>query len=218
MISLSLPSSKDKVLLSELLSGKDVSLAYKITVPAGMSYEVIDDLHEMSSLQIVLVVERDSTVRYFCRIDNASKDELSKELTVRLVGQGGVAFIQASCVGSGTRHIRFKTMQHHEAADTKSDLVIKGVFFDAARLTCDNLIRIDKDAQRVSAREVNKNLLLGDEARVITIPKLEVEADDVSCEHGAAISRINDEHLFYLASRGIAPDVAQDMLIAAFLH
>src|SRR5436190_1119631 len=80
-------------------------------------------------------------------------------------------------------------------------LTIKSVLFDESRLYCENLIRIEKDAQKVVASEQNKNLLIGEKSRVVSIPKLEVEANDVSCQHGAAISKLNNDHLFYLQSR-----------------
>ena len=62
----------------------------------------------------------------------------------------------------------------------------------------------------------NNNLLLGRLAEVDTKPLLEIYADDVKCSHGATIGRIDDEQMFYLRSRGITEEAAQQMIIHAF--
>jgi Fe-S cluster assembly protein SufD len=59
--------------------------------------------------------------------------------------------------------------------------------------------------------------MLSNQARVITIPKLEVEAHDVSCQHGAAIAYLSDEMLFYLRSRGLNKKAAEKLMVEAFL-
>lgn len=62
----------------------------------------------------------------------------------------------------------------------------------------------------------NNNLLLGRLSEVDTKPQLEIYADDVKCSHGATIGRIDDEQMFYLRSRGIDENAAQQMIIHAF--
>ena len=58
---------------------------------------------------------------------------------------------------------------------------------------------------------------MSSEAHAISTPKLEIENDDVQCHHGAAVSRIDDEKMFYLQSKGIDVVAAKKMLIRAFL-
>jgi len=74
--------------------------------------------------------------------------------------------------------------------------LIKGVFCEGASLHCENLIHVEKETRDVQATEKSKSLVLGNNARVVTIPKLEVKSEDVSCYHGAVVSRLNDDHLF----------------------
>lgn len=62
----------------------------------------------------------------------------------------------------------------------------------------------------------NNNLLLGKLAEVDTKPQLEIYADDVKCSHGATVGRIDDEQMFYLRSRGIGQQDAQQMILYAF--
>lgn len=63
----------------------------------------------------------------------------------------------------------------------------------------------------------NNNLLMGKLAEVDTKPQLEIYADDVKCSHGATVGRIDDEQMFYLRSRGINQQDAQQMIITPLL-
>lgn len=63
----------------------------------------------------------------------------------------------------------------------------------------------------------NNNLLMGKLAEVDTKPQLEIYADDVKCSHGATVGRIDDEQIFYLRSRGINQQDAQQMIITPSL-
>jgi Fe-S cluster assembly protein SufD len=182
-----------------------------LIVPQQCSLLITDDsLIE----KIHVVLKRDS--RLIFKIPRDAKGS-NKTLTFELAEPGAQAEVVCLYEGAGSSQASYKTMQHHTAPDTKSSLVIKGVLHDEARLVCNNLIRIEKGAQRVAATEQNKNLLLGSKARVTTIPKLEVEANDVSCSHGAAVSRLDELSLFYMQSRGIAQADARALLVDSFL-
>ena len=64
--------------------------------------------------------------------------------------------------------------------------------------------------------QTNKNLLLSGDARVDTKPQLEIFADDVKCAHGATVGQLEEEQLFYLASRGMHPMMARNLLTYGF--
>jgi Fe-S cluster assembly protein SufD len=75
---------------------------------------------------------------------------------------------------------------------------------------------VAQPAQLTSARQLNRNLLLSDQARVDTKPQLEIVADNVKCAHGATVSQLQADEIFYLQSRGINAAQAQRLLIYAF--
>jgi len=74
-------------------------------------------------------------------------------------------------------------------------------------------IQVPRDAQRTNAAQLSRNLLLSERARIDTKPELEIVADDVRCAHGATVSQLQDDELFYLRSRGIAADAAAALLL-----
>ena len=71
-------------------------------------------------------------------------------------------------------------------------------------------------AQQTRADQLNRNLLLSPQARVNTKPQLEIVADDVKCSHGATVSQLEEDELFYLQSRGLDRQLSMSLLVDAF--
>ena len=77
-------------------------------------------------------------------------------------------------------------------------------------------VYVPKPAQLTNASQLNRNLLLSPKSRVDTKPELDIVADNVKCAHGATVSQLAPDEVFYLQSRGINHDQAQRLLIYAF--
>jgi Fe-S cluster assembly protein SufD len=77
-------------------------------------------------------------------------------------------------------------------------------------------VAVPRAAQRTDAVQLSRSLLLSDRARIDTKPQLEIVADDVKCAHGATVSRLQSEELFYLQSRGIAAANASRLLLRGY--
>ncbi len=77
-------------------------------------------------------------------------------------------------------------------------------------------IMVRQGAQRTDSVQSSRNLLLSGKAHVDTKPQLEIFADDVKCAHGATISQLDSEEVFYLKSRGLSENVARNLLTYAF--
>ena len=162
-----------------------------------------------------LVAQRDS-----------STNSLTIQLGARLVkanvesaldGQGATSEMLGIYFGDGTQHFDQHTLQDHLKPHTTSDLLFKGVLRDRARSVFAGLIRVEPGAQRTDAYQANRNLLLSDHARVDSMPKLEIGANDVRCTHGATMGQVDQDQLFYLQSRGLERPVAERMIVDGFL-
>jgi Fe-S cluster assembly protein SufD len=116
---------------------------------------------------------------------------------------------------------------HAQVADTHSALTFtqthcqaqqlhKCIVDDHARAVFNGRIFVPKAAQQTNAAQLSRNLLLSPKARVDTKPQLEIIADDVKCAHGATVSQLEDDEIFYLQSRGLDHDNACDLLVKAF--
>jgi Fe-S cluster assembly protein SufD len=77
-------------------------------------------------------------------------------------------------------------------------------------------ILVPQAAQQTNANQLSRTLLLSPQARIDTKPQLEITADDVKCSHGATISQLSDDEMFYLQSRGLDPATSRTLLINAF--
>lgn len=141
----------------------------------------------------------------------------SGEYIVKLVGEGASVQILGVLVGRKNDDFTIRTVQHHLAPNTRSDLLIKTVLFDETHLDYDGLIKIEKKARGSDAFQRNENLLMDKNVVAQSKPELEIEADSVRCTHAATIGKINEEQLFYLQTRGLSRRKAEEVLIDGFL-
>lgn len=114
-----------------------------------------------------------------------------------------------------------------QLADTHSNVVLnhphgtvaqlqKCIVEDRAHSVFNGRVFVAKTAQMTDASQLNRNLILSRKARVDTKPQLEIIADDVKCTHGATVSQLEAEELFYLQSRGLDPITSRNLLIDGF--
>lgn len=219
-----------KGLLLEQLQGKiPAELDVTISLAPNLAIELIDDLLDVPAQsttfknKLEFIIRENSRLTYSMRSvsahDEHKNDSLTieKELTFKLMGKNAHVDAVTSCFILGNRVYKFKTMQDHLFHDAVSNVTIKAVLDDQAKITCTGMIRVAKGAQQTNAYLLNKNILLSRQARAVSIPQLEIEADDVKCKHGAAVSRLDDEQMFYMKSRGIGDAQTRSLLIDAFL-
>jgi Fe-S cluster assembly protein SufD len=136
----------------------------------------------------------------------------------QLQAPGGFSEMLSVTVAGGAREFDQRTLQIHQAPNTKSDLLYKNALLDRSRTIFSGLIVVDPDAQKTDAYQSNRNLMLSDDAESNSLPGLEIQANDVRCTHGATSSRIDPEQEFYLKSRGIPPKAANELLIFGFFE
>jgi Fe-S cluster assembly protein SufD len=134
----------------------------------------------------------------------------------RLDGQGAESDLTAVYFGDGHQMLDFRTLQDHVAPHTRSDLLFKGAVEDEAQSVYSGLIRIREQAQKTVAYQTNRNLVLTDGAEAKSVPTLEIEADDVRCSHASAVGPIDEDQLYYLATRGVPPEEAERLVVLGF--
>lgn len=109
-----------------------------------------------------------------------------------------------------------RTFQHHGAPHTGSDLLFKNTLFGKGKTVFSGLIFVDEAAHYTDAYQTCRNLFMSDEAEANSMPGLEINADQVKCSHGSTSSRVSDEEIYYLCSRGIDPRSARRMIAQGF--
>jgi len=136
----------------------------------------------------------------------------------QLQAPGAFSEMLALTVADDTQEFDQRTLQIHQAPNTKSDLLYKNALRNQARTIFSGLIVVDPDAQKTDAYQSNRNLMLSENAEANSLPGLEIQANDVRCTHGATSSRIDPEQEFYLQSRGIRKEAADELLTFGFFE
>lgn len=138
------------------------------------------------------------------------------DLTVDLEGSGASSEVVGLYFGEDHQTLDYRLVINHIGRNTSSDVFLKGAVEDYAESVFTGLLRIEKDALRSSAFETNRNLVLSENAKAHSVPNLEILCDDVVCGHGSSVGPLEEEHLYYLQSRGISRTRAERMLIRGF--
>ena len=153
------------------------------------------------------------------RIDLELGASLSRhELNVRLEGDNAELTANGVLLGNGRRHLDTRLGIEHIARDTRSEMLWRGVAANRSRVVFHGGIHIRAGADGTDANLSNKNLLLSADAEIDTQPTLVIDADEVKAAHGATVGQLDANALFYLRSRGLPADQAQQLLSAAFCH
>lgn len=121
-----------------------------------------------------------------------------------LNGRGATHKATALFLGQAEQKYDIYTAAYHQAKNTTSSLVTRGVLRDRAKAVSRGLIHIDPIASGSNGFEKQDTLLLSSEAEADAIPDLEIQNSDVTCSHGSTIGAIDEEKLFYLMSRGLS--------------
>jgi len=138
------------------------------------------------------------------------------DLGIELAGNGSSVDLAGLSFGEHRQVMDYRVLVDHIGHDTSSNVFIKGAVEDEAQSVFTGLLRIEPHAFRTSAFETNRNLVLSPGAKAHSVPNLEILCDDVVCGHGSSVGPLEEEHLYYLESRGLSKPRAERVLISGF--
>lgn len=135
----------------------------------------------------------------------------------KLNGTGAQVNIHAA-LKAMDQELDFWCEVEHNAPHSSSNLEAYFIGDGHSRTVFNGIVKIPAGMIGSEAYQKHKTLLVSKDSQVNTFPKLEIATDEVKCAHGASVSNVSEEQLFYLESRGIGPAKAREMLIEAFLQ
>lgn len=141
---------------------------------------------------------------------------IRRELHLDMTGEGASCHLFALSMGHNSERRDMRTRVDHSMPNCVTEEVYKGIYNDRSHGIFDGRILVARDAQKTSAHQTNRNLLLDDDAVSNSVPRLEIYADDVKCSHGSTTGRLDDEAIFFLRTRGFDATTARVMLARAF--
>ncbi|WP_095085675.1 Fe-S cluster assembly protein SufD [Mesorhizobium sophorae] len=148
---------------------------------------------------------------------NAGGRLVRQEVMVRTTGEGADFKLRGINLLAGDTHTDVTMVLDHAVPHTASTEVIRNVVTGKARGVFQGRINVHQYAQKTNAKMACNTLLLSDDGEFSTKPELEIFADDVVCGHGATVTEIDHDHLFYLMARGVDEKTARGLLVKAFV-
>ncbi len=194
--------------VTELFVGAGARVRYINTQDLGQQ---VYDLRTQTAM-----LDRDSHLEWLT-VNLGGRVSRSTQHTI-LRQPGAEAKVTGLYLPDGRQHIAFDTLQDHVAGGCTSDLLYQGALLGRSRSVYEGTIRAWPDAQKTNAYQSNRNLLLSKKARADTLPKLEIEANDLRCTHGATVSQVDEDQVFYLMSRGIPRADAVRLIVEGFFQ
>lgn len=138
--------------------------------------------------------------------------------SVYLMGRGAKAEILSIAFANAGQHQDAGGKAVHTQPYTSSRITSKSISKNGGRTSYRGLIKVSSDAHHSKSNVVCDALLLDERSRSDTYPSIEIDANDVTIGHEATVSRIGDEQLFYLKSRGLTEQEATTMVVSGFIE
>jgi len=158
----------------------------------------------------------DSTVEW---IDaNTGSRKTVKYPSIYLRGRGASADIISVAVAGKGQHQDTGAKAVHLAPDTRSRIVSKSVSKDGGRATYRGQVKVAPGATNAVASVRCDALMLDDLSRSDTYPYIDIQEDDTTLSHEATVGRISQDQVFYLMSRGLTENEAQNLIVQGFLE
>jgi Fe-S cluster assembly protein SufD len=194
--------------VTELYVGSGAEVRFVNTQDLGRH---VYDLRTQTAL-----MDRDSRLEWLTVTLGARVSRSSQHTVLRR--PGAEALVTGLYLPDGKQHIAFDTLQDHVAGYCQSDLLYQGALLGKSRAVYEGTIRAWPGAQKTNAYQSNRNLILSPGARADSLPKLEIEANDLRCTHGATVSPVDQDQVFYLMSRGIPHADAVRLIVEGFFQ
>ena len=169
-----------------------------------------------------LQVGRDATLTYTTVTFGGEVVRVSP--FARFTAPGGTVTLNGLYYADDGQHLEHRLLVDHSVPNCTSRILYKGALQGDASSNLPDAhtvwigdVLIRAAAVGTDTYEMNRNLVLTDGARADSVPNLEIETGEIAgAGHASAVGRFDEEHLFYLMSRGIAEDVARRLVVRGF--
>ncbi len=206
----------EKVIIDELPDAIDCQ---KIIVEANSDIQYVmiqNDRAELDSFRTrQFYLQQNAKLELITIILGGATSELIQE--VYLEGAGAASLQKVVVIGTDEQKINLVANHIHAAPECQSDITVKTILSGSAISAFNGLIKIYKGAHQTNAYLRHDTYVLYDTAKNVTIPGLEIDANDVKASHSASQSKLKSEDLLYLTSRGLTETMARSLILEGFV-
>ena len=185
---------------------------------AKLTYSGISNFDDKATAYITrnsYVSRYGSSLYSIAEVNDAS---VESKTNIFLEGSYASATAKTVAITANKQSVKIRQFLEHNAPDTEGYIENYGVSNNQSSLMFEGVGKINKNMKRSIARQQNKGIVLGENARLDANPLLLIDEYDVEASHGAAIGKIDEEQLYYLMSRGLTLKNAERLIISGFLN
>ena len=199
----------------------NTSLSFKrhITLEesAQLSLFVLDDSSNMNAVHTeeYATVKANASLKY--GYGELSYQDVNYSLTCNLEGEGASCYMRVAVLASQQEKKHLTITLNHQAKETYGQMDNYGVTQDEGQLILDGIGRIEQGHHGSSTHQTNKIIVFDPKCHAQANPYLYIDEYDVQASHAAGVGRIDDEHLYYLQSRGLTKSQAMHLITYGYL-
>ncbi len=219
MTTVVLPTRKDEAFrYADLaaLAGVWPVVREEIRVAAGESGSLAIVIEGRAVVARHLIITLDAGATFDLRILNAN-DAFGRIAVDARLGERADFTLGAAQIGGGEQVLEIVTEVSHAEPNATSRQVIRSVLGGSATGTYLGKVAVARGANGTDSEQSVRAMLLTRTATANAKPELEIYADDVKCAHGCAVGELVAAGLFYMASRGLTPELAKKLMLEAFV-
>lgn len=192
----------------------------EVFVGENASYEhyKLENTHVKTTNLSTLLIDQKASSNVLTNVITLHNGVTRNSIEIDLDGEHCETMLCGMVIADKNQQVDNFTYIMHNKPNCHSNELFKYVLDDNCKAGFTGKILVAKDAQKTSAFQINKNILLKNTAKMSTKPQLEIYADDVKCSHGATIGQLDETAKFYLQSRGIPEAEAKLLLMFAFTN
>lgn len=215
--------AEGSILLCDHAESKEKSITSQVVEVyveenAHLDIYSIEETREENTLYSTIYVEQ--AAKSFFSYDGITLTcgNSRNRLDVRLHGEEAKTELYGAVIADKKQHIDNNILVEHLAPKCTSDMLYKYVLNDSSVGAFAGKVYVAPNAQQTVSQQTNANLCASQNARAFSQPMLEIYADDVKCNHGSTVGKLDESALFYMRQRGIPEDEARLLLQHAFIN
>jgi len=192
----------------------------EVFVGENATYEhyKLENTHTKTTNLSTLLIDQQTSSTVLANVITLHNGITSNTIEIDLDGENCETLLCGMVICDKNQQVDNFTSIIHNKPNCNSRELFKYVLDDMAKGGFTGKLYVAKDAQKTSAFQTNRNILLNKTAKMRTKPQLEIYADDVKCSHGATIGQLDETAKFYMQSRGISESEARLLLMFAFTN
>ena len=190
--------------------------------------ELLFEINDRSSLLVSFLTENPANnIKITANVGQSSvftgyfadfiNTDTKGQITVNLNKEGGTCDWHLASLANSTVRKEFDVSVYHNAINTFATMDNYGVCRDDAKLIFSGVSKIEKGSSGSKTHQNAKIMVFDERSNGVAKPILKIDENDIEASHAAIVGKINDEHIFYLTSRGLSEDEAKRLITYGYL-